>query len=195
MSLSILVFYGSYRENRAGIRLADYVVTQLGARGHAVELIDARAVGLPMLDKRYMDYPPGEAPENMEMLARKLKAADAFVFITGEYNWGVQPGLKNLIDHYGNAELARRPAGIVSYSAGRMAGARANSAWHPTLTSLGIAIVQSAVAVGGITSSLDENGTPIGEGGAALDRVFPAFMDELEWWGQAVKTAKGVSQL
>ena len=181
MSLSILVFYGSYRETRAGIRLADYAVAQLGARG----------VGLPMLDKRYMDYAPGEAPANMETLARKLKAADAFVFITGEYNWGMQPGLKNLIDHFGNAELARRPAGIVSYSAGRMAGARSSSAWHPTLTSLGINIVHSTVAVGGITASLDESGTPIGDGGAALARTFPAFMDELEWWGRAVKAAKG----
>jgi NAD(P)H-dependent FMN reductase len=191
MSLSILVFYGSYREARAGIRLADYTVAQLAARGHDVELIDARAVGLPMLDKRYVDYAPGTAPANMVALAEKLVAADAFVFVAGEYNWGIQPGLKNLVDHYGNAEWARRPAGIVSYSAGRMAGARSNSAWHPTLTSLGITIVHSTVAVGGITSSLDESATPIGEGGAALDRAFPAFMEELEWWGAAVKAAKG----
>lgn len=190
MPLSILVFYGSYREARAGIRLADYTVAQLAARGHDVELIDARAVGLPMLDKRYVDHAPGEAPANMETLARKLVAADAFVFVAGEYNWGMQPGLKNLVDHYGNREWARRPAGIVSYSAGRMAGARSNSAWHPTLTSLGITIVHSTVAVGGITSSLDEAGSPIGEGGAALDRAFPAFMQELEWWGEMVKAAK-----
>ena len=191
MSLSILVFYGSYREARAGIRLADYTVAQLAARGHDVELIDARAVGLPMLDKRYMDYSPGTAPANMVALAGKLVAADAFVFVAGEYNWGIQPGLKNLVDHYGNAEWARRPAGIVSYSAGRMAGARSNSAWHPTLTSLGITIVHSTVAVGGITSSLDESATPIGEGGGALERAFPGFMDELEWGAAAVKAAKG----
>lgn len=191
MSLSILVFYGSYREARAGIRLADYTVAQLAARGHDVELIDARAVGLPMLDKRYMDYSPGTAPANMVALAGKLVAADAFVFVAGEYNWGIQPGLKNLVDHYGNAEWARRPAGIVSYSAGRMAGARSSSAWHPTLTSLGITIVHSTVAVGGITSSLDESATPIGEGGGALERAFPGFMDELEWWAAAVKAAKG----
>jgi len=191
MSLSILVFYGSYREARAGIRLADYTIAQLGARGHAVELIDAKAVGLPMLDKRYVDYGPGEAPANMVALAEKLVAADAFVFVAGEYNWGIQPGLKNLVDHYGNREWARRPAGIVSYSAGRMAGARSNSAWHPTLTSLGITIVHSTVAVGGITASLDETGTPIGDGGAALERSFPAFMDELTWWGETVKAARG----
>lgn len=185
-----LVFYGSYRSNRAGIRLADYSVAQLSARGHDVELIDAKAVGLPMLDKRYVDYAPGTAPGAMEALAEKIRMADGFVFVAGEYNWGMQPGLKNLVDHYGHAEWARRPAGIVSYSAGRMAGARANSAWHATLTSLGITVVHSTVAVGGITSSLDETGAPTGDGGAALARVFPAFIDELEWWTRAVQSAR-----
>lgn len=37
----ILVLYGSYRSDRAGIRLADYAVRQLAARGAATELIDA----------------------------------------------------------------------------------------------------------------------------------------------------------
>lgn len=184
MSLSLLVFYGSYRENRAGIRLATYCVERLAERGHAVELVDARAVGLPMLDKRYMDHGPGEAPETMAALARRISAADGFLFVAGEYNWGIQPGLKNLVDHYVE-EWRRRPAGIVTYSAGRMAGARSGSAWHPTLASLGIAVVPATVAVGGITASLDEAGRPTGEGGAALEKAFPAFADELEWWASA----------
>lgn len=190
MTFSLLVLYGSYRETRAGIRLADYCVARLAARGHDVSLIDAKAIGLPMLDKRYMDYPAGEAPEAMETLAQTLRAADGFVFVAGEYNWGIQPGLKNLVDHFGNPEWGGRPAGLVSYSAGRMAGARSSSAWHPTLSSLGMAVVPSTVAVGGITGSLDESGTPIGEGGGALERTFSAFAAELEWWAQAAKDRK-----
>ncbi len=186
MSLSILIFYGSYRENRAGIRLADYAVAQLAARGHGVELIDAKAVGLPMLDKRYMDYPAGEAPDAMETLAQKIRAADAFVFVAGEYNWGMQPGLKNLTDHY-LAEWAGRPAGLLSYSAGRLAGARSNSAWHATLTEMGMVVVPSTITVGGITQSLDEAAQPIGDGGVALARGFPGFAQTLEWWAQAAQ--------
>ena len=110
---------------------------------------------------------PGAAPANMEALAQKLRAADGFVFVCGEYNWGMQPGLKNLVDHFGNPEWGGRPAGILSYSAGRMAGARSSSAWHPTLSSLGMAVVPSTVAVGTISASLDETGAPTGEGGAA----------------------------
>ncbi|MCW2383448.1 MULTISPECIES: NADPH-dependent FMN reductase [unclassified Sphingobium] len=189
MSLSLLVFYGSYREARAGIRLADYCVRTLSERGHKVELIDARAIGLPMLDKRLSDYAPGTAPAEMTALADKISAADGFVFVTGEYNSGLQPGLKNLIDHY-YQEWRRRPAGIVSYSAGRMAGARSSYAWHPTLTTLGIAVIPASVAVGGITDSLDAAGEPSGAGGAALVRSFAGFADELEWWAGAVKAQR-----
>jgi NAD(P)H-dependent FMN reductase len=92
MSNQILVFYGSYRSDRMGIRLAEFLVERLRHRGDSVELIDAKAVDLPMLDRMYKEYPPGKAPEDLERLAGKIRDADDFV--TGEYNWGVQPGLK-----------------------------------------------------------------------------------------------------
>jgi multimeric flavodoxin WrbA len=100
MSNQILVFYGSYRSDRMGIRLARFVVERLQRRGATVELIDAKAVNLPMLDRMYKEYPPGEAPDQLQGLASKIRAADGFVFVTGEYNWGIQPGLKNLTDHF-----------------------------------------------------------------------------------------------
>jgi hypothetical protein len=40
-----------------GIRLALFVVDRLRRRGEAVELIDAKAVNLPMLDRMYKEYP------------------------------------------------------------------------------------------------------------------------------------------
>ena len=60
MGNRILVFYGSYRSDRMGIRLAQFVVEGLRARGDDVELIDAKAIGLPMLDRMYKEYPKGE---------------------------------------------------------------------------------------------------------------------------------------
>lgn len=100
MADRILVIYGSYRRDRMGIRLANFIVAGLTKRGADVELIDAKAIGLPMLDRMYKEYERGSAPAAMETLATKIKAADAFVFVTGEYNWGMQPGLKNLTDHF-----------------------------------------------------------------------------------------------
>jgi len=186
MSNQILVFYGSYRSDRMGIRLAEFMVERLRRRGDAVELIDAKAVNLPMLDRMYKEYPAGEAPEPLQRLAGKIRNADGFVFVTGEYNWGIQPGLKNLTDHF-LEEWFWRPAAIVSYSAGRLSGARASTAWHGTLSEMGMVVVSTTIAVGPIAQSLTADAVPTGEGGKALERAFPRFADDLTWWVEAAK--------
>ncbi|CAN5383178.1 NAD(P)H-dependent oxidoreductase [soil metagenome] len=189
MSDRILIFYGSYRADRQGIKLARFLVTAFAARGADVELIDAKAIDLPMLDRMYKEYPAGSAPERLETLARKIRGADAFVFVTGEYNWGIQPGLKNLTDHF-LEEWFWRPAAIASYSAGRFSGVRAGTAWHGTLSEMGMVVVSSTLAVGGIGGAFDAEGAPTGEGGAAAARAFPRFADDLAWWTEAAKAQR-----
>ena len=189
MSHRILVFYGSYRSDRMGIRLAQFVVEGLRARGDDVELIDAKAVGLPMLDRMYKEYPKGEAPAALEKLAGQIRDADGFVFITGEYNWSVQPGLKNLTDHF-LEEWFWRPGAIASYSAGRLAGARAATAWHGTLSEMGMVVISSTIGVGAISQALSADGQPTGEGGKALAQAFPRFADDLAWWMEAAKAQR-----
>jgi NAD(P)H-dependent FMN reductase len=189
MAENILLFYGSYRADRQGIRLAEFLRRGFAARGAAAELIDARALNLPMLDRMYKEHPQGQAPAVLETLAGKIRAADAFVFITGEYNWGVQPGLKNLTDHF-LEEWFWRPAAIASYSAGRLAGAHAATAWHGTLCEMGMIVISSTLAVGQLAQALDEHGAPTGEGGQALSRAFPRFADDLSWWTEAAKSQR-----
>ncbi|MCW7541290.1 NAD(P)H-dependent oxidoreductase [Aquabacterium sp. A7-Y] len=182
----ILVLYGSYRADRVGIRLANYLVRGLAAKGADAELIDAQSVGLPMLDRMYKEYPPGSAPEAMESLARKIRAADAFVFVTGEYNWGPQPGLKNLTDHF-LEEWFWRPAAIASYSAGRFSGVRSGSIWHSILSEMGMVVISSTLAVGPISATLDADGRPTGSAGDSLERSFGRFADDLAWWTEAAR--------
>ncbi len=189
MSNRILVFYGSYRSDRMGIRLANFIISGLTARGNDAELIDAKAVNLPMLDRMYKEYPKGAAPKNLEELAAKIRAADGFIFVTGEYNWGVQPGLKNLTDHF-LEEWFWRPAAIASYSAGRLSGVRAATSWRGILSEMGMVVVSSTLAVGPIAATLDEHDNPIGDGGKALEKQFSRFADDLEWWADAAKIQK-----
>jgi NAD(P)H-dependent FMN reductase len=189
MADRILVFYGSYRFDRLGIRLADFLVAGLFDRGFDAELIDAKAVGLPILERMYKEYPRGTAPVAMEELAQKIGAADGFVFVTGEYNWGMQPGLKNLTDHF-LEQWYWRPAAIASYSAGRLSGARAATAWHGTLSEMGMVVVSSTLAVGPISQTVSAEGKPIGEAGKQLERAFPRFADDLAWWVEAARSQR-----
>lgn len=185
----ILVFYGSYRRDRAGVRLARYVVDGFAERGNDVEFVDAREVGLPMLDRMYKEHPKGEAPPAMEALAGKIRDADAFLFVVGEYNWGVQPGLKNLTDHF-LEEWFWRPAAIASYSNGRIAGARSSLHWRGTLSEMGMVTTSSTLTVGPVAEALDEDGRPIGDAGGHLAHAFPRFADDLAWWTQAAKAQR-----
>jgi NAD(P)H-dependent FMN reductase len=189
MADNVLVFYGSYRSDRVGIRMATFVTKELRARGAVADLIDAREVGLPMLDRMYKEFPKGTAPKAMEDLAGRIRAADAFVFVIGEYNFGPQPGLKNLTDHF-LEEWYWRPAAVVSYSPGRLSGARASSAWHPILSEMGMIVTSSTVAVGPIAATFDADGEPIGEPGRRTKGAFERVADDLAWWTSAARNQR-----
>ena len=100
MPLRFAVLFGSVRSDRQGIRAARFVTEQLRRRGHEPTLVDAVECRLPLLDRMYKEYPKGEAPAVLERLAALYRAVDGFVIVAGEYNHGVQPGLKNLLDHF-----------------------------------------------------------------------------------------------
>jgi NAD(P)H-dependent FMN reductase len=189
MQHKILVLYGSYRFNRMGIRLANFLVRKFQDRGDDATLVDAREIGLPILERMYKEYASGTAPEPMERLAKLIREADGFLFVTGEYNWGMQPGLKNLTDYF-LEEWFWRPAAIASYSAGRFAGARAATAWHGTLSEMGMVVVSSTLAVGPIGQALSEAGEPTGQSGKFLEDAFPRFADDFSWWIEAARNQR-----
>ena len=170
------------------IRLAQFVVERLRRRGDDVELI-GKAINLPILDSDVQGISERPGARALEQLAGKIRDADGFVFVTGEYNWGVQPGLKNLTDHF-LEEWFWRPAAIVSYSAGRLSGARAATAWHGTLSEMGMVVISSTIAVGPIGQTLSAEGEPVGESGQALEGAFPRFADDLMWWVEAAKAQR-----
>ena len=108
------------------------------------------------------------------------------LFVTGEYNWGPQPGLKNLTDHY-LEEWFWRPAAIACYSAGSFAGVRSMMGWRDILGEMGMAVISSILPVARIGKAFDGDGLPAGDEGRQLERLFPRFADDLNWWIDAAK--------
>jgi len=118
MGLFIPVILGSVRPERQGIKAAQYIIRALTSRGHEPVLVDPKEKQLPLLERRYKEYPRGEAPPVLEELATLFRGADGFVVVTAEYNNSVPPALKNLLDHF-LEEYYWRPSAIVSPSSGR----------------------------------------------------------------------------
>ncbi|GBE90476.1 NADPH-dependent FMN reductase [Nostoc cycadae] len=178
-----LVFYGSYRSDRQGIKAARFIIDQLQQRNHEVIFVDAMEYDFGILDRMYKEYAQGQAPAKMAELAEHIRTADGFVVITGEYNHSIQPGLSNLMDHY-LEEYYFRPAGIVSYSAGGFGGVRAAIQLRSFLAEMGMVTISTMFAISKIGDSLDESGTPQE---ASLTKRVGQFLKELEWYEEALQ--------
>jgi NAD(P)H-dependent FMN reductase len=186
MRLNLPVLLGSVRRDRMGIRAARFVMRAIEERGHAPTLVDAMELQLPLLDRMYKEHPKGQAPENLEKLASLYRAADGFVVVAGEYNHGIQPALKNLLDYF-LEEYFWRPSGIVSYSQGSFGGVRAAMQLRMTLAELGMSSVPSLMPIPAIQNALSEDGVPAEE---RLVKSMARFLDEFEWYARALKAER-----
>jgi NAD(P)H-dependent FMN reductase len=151
-----------------------------------VTLVDAKECQLPLLDRMYKEFPKGEAPEVMERLATLYRAADAFVVVSGEYNHGIPPGLKNLLDHF-LEEYFFRPSAIVCYSAGAFGGVRAAMQLRMTLAELGTVSIPSLFPIPKVQSAFDDAGRALDP---AWEKRVQRFLDELEWYAEALRAAR-----
>ena len=184
-ALTIPVILGSVRRDRMGIRAARLVFDALAVRGHEPVLVDALELQLPLLDRMYKEYPPGEAPAVLERLAALYRRADGFLVVSGEYNHGIPPALKNLLDHF-LEEYFWRPSGIVCYSAGAFGGVRAAMQLRMSLAEMGMPSVPSLLPIPRIGETLREDGG----GDERIARSRDRFLDEFLWYAQALKSAK-----
>ena len=159
MSLHTAILYGSVREARAGIRVVRYLNAALRRRGHMTAVIDAAEQRLPLLDRMYKEYECGSAPIVLEALAELYRRVDAFVIVSDEYNHGIQPALKNLLDHF-LEEYFFRPSAIVCYSAGQFGGVRAAMQLRMTLAELGMSSIPSLLPIPRVQDAFTPAGDP-----------------------------------
>jgi NAD(P)H-dependent FMN reductase len=184
--LHVAVIYGSVRAERQGIKAARVAVQALRGRGQIASLVDALASPIPLLDRMYKEYPRGEAPEILEELAQLYRSVDGFAVVSGEYNHGIPPALKNLLDHF-LEEYAWRPAAIVSYSAGRFGGVRAAMQLRMSLAEMGMVTIPSMLPIPRVQDAFDDEGTPL-EARFASSAV--RFWDEFDWYMRALHVAR-----
>lgn len=186
MKLRLVAFYGSVRPERQGIKAARFIEAQCKARGHDVVLIDALEHPLPILERMYKEYDPGQAPATLQKLADWVRVADAYLIVSGEYNHNIPPGLANLLDHF-LEEYYWKPSGIVCYSAGGFGGVRAAMALRPMLAELGMSSIPSVLPIPRVQAAFEEDGTPKDE---AWPRRAERFLAELEWYAEALRAAR-----
>lgn len=121
-SLTILGIAGSLRKdsfNRAALRAAQTLVPE----GATLELFDLN--GIPPYNQDKETQPP----EKIVQLKARVRAADAILFATPEYNYSIPGVLKNAIDWasrpYGDSAWEGKPVAVMGASPGSLGSARA----------------------------------------------------------------------
>ena len=186
MSLHIAILYGSVREARAGIRVVRFLSSALRRRGHTTDVVDAAEQRLPLLDRMYKEYERGTAPAVLKELAQLYREVDAFAIVSGEYNHGIPPALKNLLDHF-LEEYFFRPSAIICYSAGQFGCVRAAMQLRMTLAELGMPSIPSLLPVPRVEEAFTVAGDPTDP---AFEQRCERFFRELEWYAHALREAR-----
>lgn len=179
------IIYGSVREERVGIRAAKFMKQICEGRGHEAVIIDPKEYNLPLLDKRFSDF-ASDAPENMREIAKHLEWAESFIVVTAEYNHAIPSALKNLLDHF-RQEYKFKPSGVVSYSVGGFGGVRAAMDLCFVLPALGTVALPTTFPISKVHEALDEEGNAVDK---AYENRVVRFMDELEWYSDALSEAR-----
>jgi NAD(P)H-dependent FMN reductase len=178
--LSVII--GSTRPGRVGLPVGQWFLEL--AKSHCkfeVALVDLKELCLPLLDEpnhpRLADYVHAHTKAWSEI----VKASDAFVFVTPEYNYSVAPALLNAIDYLFH-EWAYKAAGFVSYG-GISGGMRSVHSLKQPLGALKVVGIPEAVTIPFI-SQLMENG--VFKGSDALQKAGTTMLDELHRWTEAL---------
>ncbi|MEU4658375.1 NAD(P)H-dependent oxidoreductase [Streptomyces sp. NPDC023723] len=182
--LRTALIIGSNRHGRFGPVVADWLLDRVRARADlTTEVIDTAATDLPTTFAR---SPRTDAA--LAGITPRLAAADAFVVLTPEYNHSFPAGLKNLIDwHY--TPWQAKPVALVTYG-GLAGGVRAAEHLRQVFAELHAVTIRDTVSFPNAGAAFDDAG--LLKDPAGPDAAAKTMLDQLVWWGRALREAKAV---
>ena len=158
MSKDVAVFVGSLRKDSLNRKMANALA---GLAPDGLKLGIVEIGGLPLYNQD--DDVAGKVPPAWQALRDRVKAADAVLFVTPEYNRSVPGVLKNAIDvvsrPYGQSAFDGRPGAVVSVSPGAIGGFGANQHLRQMMVFLNVPMMaQPEAYIGGAATLFDEQG-------------------------------------
>ena len=155
-TLDVAVFVGSLRKDAYSRKLA-LALAALAPPSLKLGIVEIGQIPL------YNQDLEADSPAQWVALRQRIKAADAVLFVTPEYNRSVPAALKNAIDvasrPYGQSAWDGKPGAVVSASPGAVGGFGANHHLRQSLVFLNVpAMQQPEVYIGGVAELFDASG-------------------------------------
>lgn len=183
----LMIVIASTRPGRAGLPIAEWFTGR--AREHAgfeLDVVDLAQLALPFMDEPNHPRLRAYTQQHTKDWSAHVERADAFVFVTPEYNHGYGAALKNAIDFL-HVEWADKPVGFVSYG-GVAAGTRAVQQLKPVVSVLKMVPIMEAVSIPFHAQFIDEDG--IVQANETMDQAARMMLDELARVGRALATLR-----
>ncbi len=182
----IAILSGSTRLHRQSHRVALALQKWFHVHtGHSAEVVDLAEYRFPVLEEVFTRHP--NPPEGLADFAQRVRSADAFLFVSPEYNGSYTAALKNAVDYLKEREFARKVIGIVSVSTGALGGIRAALAMQQLVLGVSGYPIPQMLTVGQVHQRFDEEGQLLD---AAFARNIQQFTENFLWLAEAVTEKK-----
>jgi NAD(P)H-dependent FMN reductase len=176
--LRMAVVIGSNREGRFGDVVARWFIRTVSTiDGLALDTIDLADLDLHTSIR-------ATTPPAIRDISTRVADADAFVFITPEYNHSYPASIKAFIDHHVE-EWSGKAVGFVSYG-GIAGGLRSVEALRLVFASLNAVTVRNTVSFANAWNQFVD-GVPVYDGANAAAE---SLVNQLKWWGHALRQAR-----
>jgi NAD(P)H-dependent FMN reductase len=191
--LNLKIIIGSTRPGRAADRVIPWVSRV--AREHGafdVEVLDLRDWELPLFGETFATLGDPADPTFSVPVVRRwndtIGAADAYLFVTPEYNHSAPAVLKNAIDSvFATFAFRNKPAAFVAYSGGIGGGIRAVEHLAHIAIEAELVPLRNTVVIPYVAAAFGPDGEPADDRAQAAAKI---MLDDLAWWGAVLQRAR-----
>lgn len=184
---NLKIITSTTRPGRKGIVVANWI-TKLAKETNEFDtaLLDIGAIDLPLMDEPNHPRLKQYQHEHTKQWSAAIDAADAFIIVLSEYNYGFPAPIKNALD-YLFSEWKYKPVAFVSYG-GVSGGLRSMQMLKQVVTALGMMPIVESVSVPFFTKYINGQDEFVPE--EIVTQSAHVMLGELERWSNALKTLR-----
>ena len=187
---TLMIIIASTRPGRVGLPVGQWFQQRALAQGEfTVQIADLALLNLPFMDEPNHPRLRRYTHQHTKEWSAMADAADAFVFVMPEYNYGFNAPLKNAID-YLHQEWVYKPVGFVSYG-GVAAGTRAVQMIKQVVTTLKMIPLPEAVSIPFVQQFIDDEGRM--QPNEVMETAVVTMLRELRRWVEALRPLRADS--
>jgi NAD(P)H-dependent FMN reductase len=172
-----MIVIASTRPGRGGWPVAQWFIQRASEHGgFDLSVVDLAELGLPLLDEPNHPRLRQYTQPHTRAWSEQVEAADAFAFVTPEYNHGYPASLKNAIDFL-HHEWRYKPVGFVSYG-GVAAGTRSVEQLQQVVTAVRAQPLMEQVNIPFYQQFIDDDDGEV-HANEVMEQAAQAMLDQL----------------